>query len=683
MNRRFWMIAMHIVWWIVLLMALSVFVMSRWEGYTLLQTTCQQLLHCESPMRLTEDAAHDLERYGLSASYYSGLIVVFTSIANISYLAVGALLYRYKRNDMFGLCASLFLIITGTIFTADAHILHGAPLIQTFFYILDGIGSFYLPFLFLFPDGKFAPKWTVIPAFIWIAAQSFRFFYPEVWLDLNWNPLFMTMLLLVTHGPLLYSLRHRYRSAQTVRERRHVKWFLISVLSYMLGGSLFALQYIMQDGLLQLIFQVAFFAGLLFWPFSIGIGVLERKSETISASLHQALLFSTLSFLIVWLYAATVGGFSMLMRNGDMLVSLVASGIVAALFHPIYIRLQRGINRLVYGEPVTPYQMMNRLVDRMDQVVRRESVWTEVVEGIAQALNLPYAALKIRNGTMDELVAEYGRPIESMMRVPLQWNGELIGALELGASKLSEAMSTETGELLQHLVRQVSGAMHTARITEELQQSRERLVTAREEERRRLGRDLHDGLGAGLASVLLQTDAIVDHDEGDTKLNQQLHGIQKGIEQAIADIRHLVYALRPPVLNEFGLLFAIQELAVRYEGPGLAIVVEAPERLPKLSAAAEVAVYRIVQEALTNAIRHGEANQCHICFMPSNGLELIVKDNGKGLQEPFLPGIGIRSMRERAEELGGRCELSSFNGEGTEVRIFIPNNRGIEADGRS
>ncbi|MCD9020367.1 sensor histidine kinase [Cohnella silvisoli] len=681
MNRKWYLIGLHILWWVILFMALSVFVVSKWEGYSLLQVPCGQSPHCDGLMYLTDDTAADLQGYGLSTSFYSGLLVVFMSISNISYLAIGALLYRYRSQDVYGILASLFLIIIGTIFCSDDQALRPYPLIYTFFTTLNNVGSFYLPFLFLFPDGKFTPRWTAFPATIWVTVQSYRFIYPATWESLNWDPLFMTVLLLVTHGPLVYSLIYRCRRSLTASERRHIKWFMFSVLCYVTGGLMLALQYVLHDGLLQLVFHVFFYAGLLFWPFSIGIGVLERQSESVSARLSRTFLVSVLGFILVMLYAATVGGFSMLLRQDDLLVALVATGIVVVVFHPLHIRLQRGINRLVYGEPQTPYQILTRLVDRMDKVMEQQSVWTDVVRGIAQALQLPYTAIRIHGSEASELAAEYGQQGHDVTEIPLQWNSEEVGVLILGVSRLPDTMSKETEELLYHLVRQVSVAVRAARLTEELKQSRERLVYAREEERRRLGRDLHDGLGAGMASILLRADAIADRYDHDALLTEQLNGVQTGIEEAISDIRRLVYTLRPPVLDEFGLLFAVQELAIRYEGADFHVSVSTPKPLPVLSTAAEVAIYRIIQEALTNAIRHGAASQVQIAFTKFDGwLKLIVKDNGVGFRKPFVPGIGVRSMRERAEELGGRCELIHSEGEGpgTEVHVFIPYR--VEAD---
>ena len=679
---------LRLAWWAVLGMALAVFVWSRWEGYLPLRTPCGPAAHCAHPLLLTDDGARDLAAYGLSPAFYGGLLMAFTTIANVSFLVVGAVVYRYRRRDAYGIAVSMFLIATGTIFTAYEPALASAPAALLFFHILNNVGSFYLPFLYAFPDGTFAPRWTLAPSALWVAAQTYRFLDPETWSRLNWDPLFMTLLVAATHGPLLYAVGRRFREARDAAERRRWKWFLAGVGSYVTFGLLTALPYVLQDGLAQLIVQVGFFAGLLFWPFAFGAGALERGGEREHASLHRAVFLTSLGFVVVLLYAVAVGASGLLLRERDPLASMIATGVVAALFHPLYVRLQRGANRLVYGEPTSPYQTMSRLVEGMERTARRPSaMWADVAEGVAQALRLPYAAVALRQPSGDAVErAEYGSRDREGLRLealPLTWDGETLGALELGTVGPRPRMSADTEALLGHLVRQVSAVAHTARLAQEVQASRERIVTAREEERRRLGRDLHDGLGAGLAGALLRIDAIAEAFEGHQELQDRFADARRGIEDAIAEARRLAYSLRPPALDEFGLAFAVRELALRCERPQLAVEVEAPERLPAMTAAVETAAYRIVQEALANALRHSGGDRIRIALRWRDGLEATVEDNGRGLGASDAPGVGIRSMRERAAELGGRFELTPgrlSGGGGTRVRVHFPRREEGSAD---
>jgi signal transduction histidine kinase len=227
-----------------------------------------------------------------------------------------------------------------------------------------------------------------------------------------------------------------------------------------------------------------------------------------------------------------------------------------------------------------------------------------------------------------------------------------------------------------------------------LQASRERLVTAREEERRRLRRDLHDGLGPALAIQSLKVgaarsllgrqlpglDGTAAHDV--LGADAMLAELEQEIAATLADVRRLVYDLRPPTLDELGLVAAIREAAARYmraapaSGPqpdGLTIHVEAPEVLPPLPAAVEVAAFRITQEALTNVVHHARAHTCRISLRLEDDLWLEVEDDGQGLPlEPGRTGLGLASMRERAAELGGACQIEAGPGGGTRVTAHLP-----------
>jgi signal transduction histidine kinase len=214
------------------------------------------------------------------------------------------------------------------------------------------------------------------------------------------------------------------------------------------------------------------------------------------------------------------------------------------------------------------------------------------------------------------------------------------------------------------------------RLTVDLQHSRERLVIAREEERRRLRRDLHDGIGPTLASLSQRLDTarhLVPRDPNAAVL--LLDTLKGQVKATIADIRRVVYALRPPVLDEFGLVSAVREHTVYAQGSnGLRISIEAPEDLPKLSAAVEVAAYRIVLEALTNVERHAHAHNCLVRLeLAEEGmLYLDITDDGSGLPEHSMVGVGMTSMRERAAELGGECKITSGPTQGTHVWVRLP-----------
>jgi signal transduction histidine kinase len=211
------------------------------------------------------------------------------------------------------------------------------------------------------------------------------------------------------------------------------------------------------------------------------------------------------------------------------------------------------------------------------------------------------------------------------------------------------------------------------------------LVTAREEERRRLRRDLHDGLGPALAAQTLKVGsarALFARDPA--AADSLLADLEHDTEAAIAGIRRLVYDLRPPALDDLGLVGAIRESAAQFRsdtaeggqtGLPLRITLNAPEQLPPLPAAVEVAVYRIAQEALTNAVRHSKARACFVRIKMADApraLQLEIADDGIGLPANRVAGVGLTSMRERAEELGGTCVIENRPERGTRVVAWLP-----------
>jgi signal transduction histidine kinase len=247
--------------------------------------------------------------------------------------------------------------------------------------------------------------------------------------------------------------------------------------------------------------------------------------------------------------------------------------------------------------------------------------------------------------------------------------------------------------LLEDLARQAEVAVHAVSLTADLQSSRERLVTTREEERRRLRRDLHDGLGPTLASFALKLDAarkLVRPKPGDAE--EVLSRLKDQTQDAVSDVRHLVYGLRPPALDDLGLVAAIRQQAESHSfvleslsgetenevvaEDGLTFAsIEAPDDLPLLPAAVEVAVFRIAQEALTNVQRHAHARTCRVRLsidLAGGVLELEVRDDGVGMAEGRRAGVGLSSMRERAEELGGTLSVETASEGGTRVLARLP-----------
>ena len=243
----------------------------------------------------------------------------------------------------------------------------------------------------------------------------------------------------------------------------------------------------------------------------------------------------------------------------------------------------------------------------------------------------------------------------------------------LGRRGRTESFSAADGRLLEDLARQAAATLYALRLNIDLQHSRERLVMAREEERRRLRRDLHDGLGPTLAALGLKLETARNRLGEDSEVDPLLAELAERAQSAVADVRRLVYGLRPPALDELGLVGALRQLVTSAELP-LSATVETPVAPPApLSAAVEVAAYRIAQEAFTNVVRHARAARCTIRLEASDGaLQLSIEDDGVGLAELEPRGVGLGSMRERAEELGGTFSVAPRATGGIRVDVMLP-----------
>src|SRR5215203_1239817 len=448
-------------------------------------------------------------------------------------------------------------------------------------------------------------------------------------------------LLLASSLAALFSLILRLRRARG-DERQQLLWFLYAAVPAAAGLSAIILAFIVFRFTADLLFStirvpspwLTFFSdvyyislvALLLLPLFTYIAISRHGLYDIGRLINRTLVYSALTACIAGIYALAVGGIGTVFEaRGNLGVSLLAAVLVTVLFQPLRSRLQRGVNRLMYGERDDPYAVTYRLGRRLEATLAPEGVLPTVVETIAQALKLPYVAILLREGEGFRSAAAYGSPTAEPEAIPLVYQREEIGRLVIAPRAPGEGFSDADRRLLEDLARQAEVAVHAVRLTADLQRSREHLIATREEERRRLRRDLHDGLGPTLASLALKLDAarkLVSRkpEEAEVLL---LH-LTEQTEDTVMDVRRLVYGLRPPALDDLGLVAAIRQQAenqgfVAHEGlsgaardrvSGDAVLVfslEAPGDLSTLPAAVEVACYRIAQEAITNVARHSRA----------------------------------------------------------------------------
>jgi two-component system NarL family sensor kinase len=518
------------------------------------------------------------------------------------------------------------------------------------------------------------------------------------------SKLLASALLLASTLAALYSLVVRLRRASG-DARQQLKWFLYAAAPATVCLSVFLVEVMIGNYTQTLVFEMLnvldypiyyassytpAFALLLLAVFAC-IAILRYRLYDIDLLMHRTLVYGALSACVIGAYVLAVVGLGTLFQaRGNLGISLVATGVVAVVFQPLRGRLQRGVSRLIYGERDDPSAVTSRLGRRLEATLAPEAVLPTVVETIAQALKLPYVAILMKEGEGFRSAAAYGSPKTEPEALPLVYQREEIGRLVIAPRAPGEQFSSADRSLLEDLARQTEVAVHAVRLTADLQSSRERLVNTREEERRRLRRDLHDGIGPTLTGLALQLHAVRELVRSKPEdAEETLARLGRRTEETLSEMRRLIYGLRPPALDDLGLIPSIYQQAQSQGMVDLSVgtgtddllenrpifSIEAPEELPPLPAAVEVACYRIVQEAITNVARHAHAKSCYARLAVDRGtgvVEVEITDDGVGMAGDRIAGVGLSSMRERAEELGGSLAVGPGPEGGTRVLARLP-----------
>ena len=471
----------------------------------------------------------------------------------------------------------------------------------------------------------------------------------------------------------------RYRRVGDATERTRLRWAVIGGVA---SGVLGLAGFMLPELLVRRSLVPSSWIGLAALPLPVGlaVGILRDRLFDIDVVVRRTVVYGGLTIAVIASYLVVVSGIGLLLGgHSDYAASLFATGVAALIALPLRDLLQRAVNRFLYGERDEPVRAIRRLGQRLDLATDPALTFPAIVETVADALRLPFVALDVFDEADRPVrVAERGRTPGEVLAIPLGYGSETVGRLRLGVRSGERGFRADELRLLEDLGRQAGAAIHALRLRMDLARSRERLVLAREEERRRLRRDLHDGLGPSLAAIGLRAEAAgatLAHDPAEAQ--RLLSELGTDVQATLADVRRLVEGLRPPALDELGLVGSIRAQAERLEGPGEGSpaeisVVAAPDPLPELPAAVEVAAYRIVAEALTNAVRHAEARTCRVRLRVGEELVVEIVDDGRGLPRRIVRGAGLESMKARAGELGGSLRVERGRGGGTRVEARIP-----------
>jgi signal transduction histidine kinase len=625
-------------------------------------------------------------------------VLISLATASLS-LFLAAMLFRQRSDEGMALFTSYCLLLHGIFSSGPLEILDlyitRSP---AYFQLLNGgvVEPIIMLLFLIFPDGRFVPRgsrWLaagllLLPAWTIFLQPLVTQSGGDLTNPVNLGSFALGMTLWVTlGGGIFYAQVYRYRYVSNSVQRLQMKWLIYGLGVWLTIQVLYGVPWLYSLTLPPSSAYPTWLAGAnIFWslslaafPITLAIATLRYRLYNIDLIINRTLVYGALTAIIIAIYVLGVGGMGILFQSsGSLLISLPATGLVAALFQPLRARLQQSVNRLMYGERDSPYQVLRRLGQRLETGSSPDSGLSALVETIGQALKLPHVEISIMHGTALEVAAVHGKASDEPINFPLIYRSETIGYLQVSPRSANEAFSAGDEQLLRQIARQTGPAAHAVQLNRALQSSRIRLVTAREEERRRLRRDLHDGLGPVLASQGLKMAAASQflHDDPE-KARQLLEDLLSQNESTVAEIRRLVYDLRPPAIDELGLAGAIRELSV--DSLTLQVEVQEPDRgLPRLPAAVEVAAYRIATEAFANVSRHAHARRCTISLSilenqdKTQILCLRVEDDGIGLPKEGVAGIGLNSMKERAEEVGGELRLESQPGQGTEVIAWLP-----------
>jgi signal transduction histidine kinase len=533
---------------------------------------------------------------------------------------------------------------------------------------------FVLPLLpLLFPDGRpLSPRWgrVVVAVVVVASATTLARMFADVGADLAPqvdNPLgiegawwlrYVTMAgalsIFLVFVPLgVASLVLRMRRARDV-ERTQLQWLVLGGMVLVTGA---AVPLTGSGGAWGLAL------GLLGPPLAIGVAMLRHGLFDVELTLNRAVVFGLLTGVVVGAYALIVYGVQAVAPGSRWGVLLVAVAALAAA--ALRGRVQALVDRWLFGHRHNPYAVVSRVGRGVATASEPVEALQQLVEGLVEALRLPYAAF-----AGGDVAVSSGAPLHGSRVVTVTALGESVGELHVGLRHPHERWTAEQEAAVEEVASRAGTLAYAARLVTDVARSRGRIVAAREEERRRLRADLHDGVAPALAGTALQLESLSRRlaDAGQPELSRRALDLRDGLRATVGELRALVHGLRPPVLDQRGLAGALRQLATGHD----VCEVEVGD-LPQPHAALEVAAYAIAAEALGNALKHSAASRVVLAAAEVEGAIVVsVSDNGVGIPAGPRAGVGMVSMRERAVEVGGRLDLRETPGGGTTVVAVLP-----------
>lgn len=572
-----------------------------------------------------------------------------------------------------------FVIITASMSIPDFRVALSPSLVG--FYDAAGLLNMIIfPLAIVsFPDGRFKPRWALALITLYLIVSALLWAIPALRERLLPVGNVVTLLELSFVILIFAVVAYRYFREFTRIQSQQAKWVVYALamnVCILLAMNVILPLLISENGAAYLLASKFVTLWILVFFFAaLTISVLQYRLWDIDILIQRTLIYGFLTAFVVGAYALIVGGLGAIFHTSNQFVfSVFATAIIAILFQPLHTRWQRVVDRLVFGDRNNPYTVISRLSERLERNDASGTLLAGIAEMVAQALKLPYVAITLRNNDHFVTDAVYGQPQDrgTVKTLPLIYRQEIVGQMIIGQAAGDKALDSTAYQLLENIARQSGVIVHATQLNIALQNSRQQIVTAREEERRRLRRDLHDGLGPALASHTIKIGTarlLIDSDPQTAR--RILDELETSLANSLTDIRRLVYNLRPPALDQLGLVPALSDFLQQCTGE-TQFTLSAPEDMPQLPAAVEVASYRIVQESVNNVIRHAKAQHCRVQIRHADVLEITILDDGIGLPTDLSYGVGLKSMNERTAELGGTFAIRATLNEGTRVDVRIP-----------
>ena len=469
----------------------------------------------------------------------------------------------------------------------------------------------------------------------------------------------------------LVSMVRRARSAQGA-SRAQLQWLLFSVVvTVVLGVAAMPL-----PGAASEVMWAFAMAAI---PAGVVIAVVRHQMFDIELVLNRTIAYALITGAVVIGYVLAV---SALGEVAAKKLGVAAVAVVALLIASARDRVQRAVDHALFGDRRDPYSVVDRLGRSVDAAQGPVDALQQMAAELRDALRLPSVAVVADSPQVATI--EVGASVAGTVDVPITVHGASVGVLRIGRRHHNERLRAEEESVLHDAARRAGALLQAAVYVADLSASRERIVAAREEERRRLRHDLHDGVGPQLAGLALQLDSLGRRLGADPDNAARVQMLRERLRDTVVEVRRVVDNLRPPALDDVGLLEAVRQQVSAYavqppaDAGGVAVAVgpivevESDAALPALPAAVEVAAYRIVTEAVANAVRHGRPSRCAVGIR-TVGDELVVSvsDDGSGITADAVPGVGLASMRERAAEVGGALDVRSDTS-GTTVTARLP-----------